>query len=627
MKKISTFLLSMTAIASFSFAQTQRVCLVEEFTQASCGPCAAANPAFNTLLSANSTKVVSIKYQTDWPGYDPMNEHNPSQVQTRVDYYGTNGVPEAHLDGDSIVGASYTGAPGNLTQAKIDARYAVPSPCGITVTPTYSSDMSKINVSATVTASAAMPAGLVLHIVVVERTINFATAPGSNGETVFYNVMKQMLPTDQGTVLNAIAMGGTQTVTTSWDMKNIYDLSQVAVVAFIQDNATKDVKQAVISANLSVPTGTAFATVNTLSAGAGAPSCNASIGPVVTVKNVSATPVTSFTIDYSVGTATGSYNWTGSLAAGATSAAITLPALTGATGLNNVAASCTNINNTGISGGALVSPTTIATVLPSSSTISTLVEDFQATGVPAGYFPYDVQADGRTWFKGSTQSGVKAMVCDFYSGGNSAGNVDYLYIPSLNLTGATSASLVFDVASAPYSLPAEPDKLEVVVSTDCGATWTSLYSKQGAALNTVTTAVTSAFIPTATQWRNETVDLTSVLGNANVLIAYKGTSGYGNYCWVDNININSVVGIAESQLASDVKVYPNPSTGVFNVELLNNQDVTVSVINALGQDVTGALKMNSPVQQIDLSNQANGTYMIMIKNGSATVSKVITINK
>lgn len=626
MKKISTFLLSMTAIASFTFAQTQRVCLVEEFTQASCGPCAAANPAFNTLLSGNTTKAVSIKYQTDWPGYDPMNEHNPSQVQTRVNYYGTSGVPEAHIDGDSITGASYTGAPGNLTQAKIDAKYAITSPCAIIVTPSFSSDMSKINVSATVNASAAMAAGMILHIVVVEKTINFATAPGSNGETVFYNVMKQMLPTDQGTALNALAVGGTQTVTTSWDMKNIYDLSQVAVVAFVQDNATKMVHQAVISGNLSVPAGTAFATVNTLSAGAGAPSCNASIAPVVTVKNVSTTAVTSFTIDYSVGTATGSYNWTGSLAAGATSAAITLPALTGATGLNDVAASCTNINNTGISGGALVAPTTISTILPSSSTIGTLVQDFNATGMPAGYFPYDVNGDGRTWFKGTTQSGVKALVCDFFSGGNSTGNVDYIYTPSINLTGATSASLVFDVASAPYSNPAEPDKLEVVVSTDCGVTWTSLYSKQGAALNTAP-LVTSAFIPTATQWRNETVDLTSVLGNANVLIAFKGTSGYGNYCWVDNININSVVGIAENQLASDVKVYPNPSNGVFNVELLNNQNVTVSVINALGQDVTGALKMSNAVQQIDLSNQANGTYLIMINNGSATVSKVITINK
>lgn len=622
MKKISTFLIATAAFCTLAVAQSQRVVLVEEFTQASCGPCASQNPALNATLAANPTKVVSVKYQTDWPGYDPMNEHNPAEVDTRVSYYGVTGVPNVRMDGTAA-----TGAPSVITQAAIDTRYAVGAPCTIALTHSLSSDLSKINVSANITATADIPAGATLHVVVIEKAINFATAPGSNGEKDFYSVMKKMLPDAAGTTLPAISNGMSQPYSFSWDLKNIYDMNQLAVVAFIQES-NKNVLQAVMSAPQALPNGTALATIASLSAPSGAPTCNVSVAPSVTLKNVSSTPITSCDIEYMVGSTTNTYNWTGTLLPGSVSAAINLPAVNGTVGVNTIEAKCLNINGLGIGGGALVAPSTSVGILPSSSTISTIVEDFQATGTPAGYFPYDVQADGRTWFKGSTSSGVRAMACDFFSGGNSAGNIDYLYIPSLNLTGKAAAAIAFDVASAPYSLPAEPDKLEVVVSTDCGATWTSIFSKQGATLNTVTSAVTSPFIPTSSQWRPEVVDLTPYVNNANVLVAFKGTSGYGNYCWVDNINVTSSgVGIAEEELSKGVKVYPNPSNGVFNIESVSNDDLTVRVVNTMGQEVVPAVKVSNTVYKMDLSNQASGTYMIMIDNGSTTVSKVVTLNK
>ena len=96
---------------------------MEEFTQASCPPCAVTNPGFNALLDANSDKIVSIKYQTSWPGFDPMNLHNPTQVQTRVTYYNVTGVPNAEEDGNA-----FNDHPGVFEQSDIDSRYVVPSP-------------------------------------------------------------------------------------------------------------------------------------------------------------------------------------------------------------------------------------------------------------------------------------------------------------------------------------------------------------------------------------------------------------------------------------------------------------------------------------------------------------------
>ncbi|HAG05757.1 MAG TPA: hypothetical protein DCG68_02730, partial [Cryomorphaceae bacterium] len=79
MKKL-TLALALLLGGTTAFAQATRLVLFEEFTQASCSPCASQNPAFNTLLSGNTTKAISIKYQTSWPGVDPMNAANPTDV-------------------------------------------------------------------------------------------------------------------------------------------------------------------------------------------------------------------------------------------------------------------------------------------------------------------------------------------------------------------------------------------------------------------------------------------------------------------------------------------------------------------------------------------------------------------
>src|SRR5688500_14757100 len=90
-------------ILSCSFAgisQSTRLVLFEEFTQASCGPCEDINPPLNALLNTFPDTVVSIKYQTAFPGIDPMNAHNPVQVDDRATFYNVHGVPWGILDGN-----------------------------------------------------------------------------------------------------------------------------------------------------------------------------------------------------------------------------------------------------------------------------------------------------------------------------------------------------------------------------------------------------------------------------------------------------------------------------------------------------------------------------------------------
>jgi hypothetical protein len=251
-------------VSLMGFAQ-QRLVLLEHFTQASCGPCASQNPALKAVLDANQNKVIAIKYQTSWPGVDPMNAANPSDVATRVTYYTVSGVPSSRLDGNV-----YSGAPGGVTGTVINNRYNVASPVNVKVNYILIDNVAPINDSmvlvAKVKAFSALPAGRKLHVVAIERSIEFATAPGTNGEKKFEYVMKKMFPDANGTNLPAMVAGDSLTYTFKWSLVRAngnqvyYDLGQASAVAFVQNNATKEVNGAAYDAprpwlSVSMPTG------------------------------------------------------------------------------------------------------------------------------------------------------------------------------------------------------------------------------------------------------------------------------------------------------------------------------------------------------------------------------------
>ena len=204
-------LLLLLLVPMLSIAQTQRMVMVEHFSNASCGPCASLNPALNTLLSNNTSKAISLKYQVSWPGVDPMYSQNTADPTARVNYYGVTGVPNSQGDGDT-----YGGSPGGITQTWIDGRYAIASPFTLAVTHYLSSDYDSVYISVTVTAAQAYTSvgALKLHVSLAEGNIQFATAPGTNGETVFKHVARKMYPSATGTVLASTWTNGqTQTFT------------------------------------------------------------------------------------------------------------------------------------------------------------------------------------------------------------------------------------------------------------------------------------------------------------------------------------------------------------------------------------------------------------------------------
>ncbi len=240
MKKTYLYIIAFSVLSLQGFAQSQRLVLYEEFTQASCPPCAAANPAFNAFLNANTTESTSIKYQTSWPGVDPMNAQNPSEVANRVGFYNVTGVPDAIMDGAEL------GSPGNATGSLLYSEYNTPSPFTITQNFVLSAASDSILTHVVIRKTGTTTGTLYARVVVIEKLIHFTSPPGGNGETNFEHVMKKMLPTANGTVVpSSMGIGDSMVLNLKWKLVNVYNVSELALVSFVQtQGGDKSVLQA-----------------------------------------------------------------------------------------------------------------------------------------------------------------------------------------------------------------------------------------------------------------------------------------------------------------------------------------------------------------------------------------------
>ncbi|MFO0495150.1 MAG: PKD domain-containing protein, partial [Flavobacteriia bacterium] len=274
--------------------------------------------------------------------------------------------------------------------------------------------------------------------------------------------------------------------------------------------------------------------------------------------SVAAGPVASFTADnvnICVGqsvqftsTSTGnptSYSWAFSGGTPATSTDQNPSVVYNTAGTYNVSLTATNATGSNTS-----TQTAFITVTGSSTNTLPVSEGFTGSTfpptAPATWSVVNTDAGATTWTN-STTVGVaptagNSMFFDNYNFDDS-GNSDEVRLPKLNFTGYSAAQMTFHVAYAPFTQNGTifADGLQVLASSDCGTTWDIVYDKSG---NTVATgnlptvaAVTTQFTPTAAQWRQETIDLTSYVGQSNVIIAFKNMAAYGNRLFIDNINL------------------------------------------------------------------------------------------
>ena len=610
---LKKLLLSVTAIACMfpAFAQHQRRVLIEELTNASCPPCAAQNPAFNATVAANIDFLTPIKYQTNWPGFDPMNQQNPAEVASRVTYYGVTGVPNGRQNGTLEVFPMTS-----YTAAMIQAAYNTLTPVTMTLSHSLTANYDSILIQVEVKSDAALTGALRLRVAVIEEEILFDAAPGSNGEKDFFHVMRKMLPNADGTATGDFAAGETKTYSFAWPLAYAYNLNQLGAVAFLQTDDTKEVYQSAIShtiggipdAGVKIPGAFSF-------------NCTSGISPQFTLTNTGLGNLSTATLRYRVnGGAWVDYPWTGDLAPDESTVITLTDVVIAQTGTTKLDIEVRSSNN-GIQTNLINAISTVNTrsLLDAPSAIP-FKNDFQTaiSSLPPDWTVVNPSADG--WKHALNAGTNRSARCNFYD--IPEGGRAYLTSPKIDLTAAAGpTSLRFDHAYRTYNATFF-DSLRIEVSTDCGVNWTTIFHDGKTGLATVATASTAAFTPSATQWRANEIDITSFNGN-EILVRFVGESGFGNNLWIDNVNVSLTTGVKELPL-NEFVLAPNPTKDVANVRfsLTNPGSIRLLVFDAIGALVQshelGDLVPGTHNFRLDPVNLTSGSYRVVLQGNEGT---------
>ena len=147
----------------------------------------------------------------------------------------------------------------------------------------------------------------------------------------------------------------------------------------------------------------------------------------------------------------------------------------------------------------------------------------------------------------------------------------------------------------------------------------------------------SANLPTSWVWNFGTGQGGSAVQNPLKTFSADGTyhvcltasNSFGTSSTVCKDVVITGVGINELELAQQISMFPNPSTGKVSITLEGNvtPEMIVSVYNILGETIVTptTYKAGTTNIQLDLSSFASGVYLVKIQSEKASVIKHLTI--
>jgi hypothetical protein len=228
---------------------------------------------------------------------------------------------------------------------------------------------------------------------------------------------------------------------------------------------------------------------------------------------------------------------------------------------------------------------------------------------------------------------------------NGKGATDDLYSPVITITAPDSVFVDFDLSHVgiqyPGSTGVQLDTLQVMITKDCGQTFTTVYKKWGEDLQTIldpnfspaySPTDTLGFVPASKeQWRTESINLSALLGGTtgNFQVVFRNINNNGNNTFLDNINIRPVIVPAKVK-QQGYMITPNPSEGWVYVRhyVAPTNLKGITVINPGGQVVlmkqySGNALANIP---LDLTSYAAGIYTIrLVYDNKVITQRVVKV--
>ena len=108
---------------------------------------------------------------------------------------------------------------------------------------------------------------------------------------------------------------------------------------------------------------------------------------------------------------------------------------------------------------------------------------------------------------------------------------------------------------------------------------------------------------------------TYATGNFYKIYAVDKAFNYSNELIVSDATLG-----LDDTIASDFKLYPNPSKGILNIQRNTTDSISVRIYDILGKEVLTADRISN---SIDISNLKNGMFLVKIATNNRSISKKI----
>jgi len=361
--------------------------------------------------------------------------------------------------------------------------------------------------------------------------------------------------------------------------------------------------------------------------------CGGTISPQVTVKNNGTNPITSVSITYDYNASPQNYVWNGTIAPAA-SQIIDLPSFNVATrGAYNLSINTTitgdaySDNNQGVAPFYVNNAGTIGVLNTFESASDNLLAF--TDGTTSSLWQRGVRTGG------TMASGGSNVYTTNFSGNYPDLTKAYLFSQCYNLTSVINPQIRFNMK---FDLEQDWDLVYVEYSTNMGQTW-SVLGTQGAnwynSSRTPATSGTDCYNCVGAQWtgtdttaRDYFYPLNSLIGQPNVIfriVFHSDESANQLGVNIDNFIIEGTLSTQDFEL-KNIAIFPNPSTGVFNISTGNKAIDKVEVYDVTGKVVLSLNDFSAANSQtaLDLRGVSSGIYFVKISSENQnTVKRII----
>ena len=209
----------------------------------------------------------------------------------------------------------------------------------------------------------------------------------------------------------------------------------------------------------------------------------------------------------------------------------------------------------------------------------------------------------------------------------------YLISPCYDLTQLENPILKFDMV---FDIELEWDVLYMEYSTDSGGTWSILGNANDPNWYNSSFIDPARPITVGKQWtgtdstvKEYSYNLSAFKNENTIMFRFVFASDWGTNAegvGIDNFTLDaSAILAVDNSYLNEFKVYPNPSSDVFNIQRQNSNEMKISVYDVTGKLIFKDDNILKEYYSLNLSNVSKGLYFLKITEGNKHLTKRLMV--